>query len=92
MPGAGDSNHVLPDEAEVRRRVERIRQLAQTGEMELVGQSGGDPVSLAAASPTTSTEWPARFAEIRVRLARALGPAVVRIDHVGSTAVPWEIV
>lgn len=32
--------------------------------------------------------WPARFADMRDRLATALGPLAVRIDHVGSTAVP----
>jgi GrpB-like predicted nucleotidyltransferase (UPF0157 family) len=32
--------------------------------------------------------WPTRFAELRDRLAAALGPLAVRIEHVGSTAVP----
>ena len=32
--------------------------------------------------------WPARFAEHRARLAAALGATAVRIEHVGSTAVP----
>lgn len=32
--------------------------------------------------------WSARFAEWRSRLAAALGAAAVRIEHVGSTAVP----
>jgi GrpB-like predicted nucleotidyltransferase (UPF0157 family) len=32
--------------------------------------------------------WPARFEEMRSRLSEALGEAAVRIDHVGSTAVP----
>jgi GrpB-like predicted nucleotidyltransferase (UPF0157 family) len=32
--------------------------------------------------------WPERFAEWRDRLAAALGPAAVRIEHVGSTGVP----
>ena len=32
--------------------------------------------------------WPERFAEIRARLRAAVGPAALRIDHVGSTAVP----
>lgn len=31
--------------------------------------------------------WPARFAEWRARLATALGPVALRIEHVGSTAV-----
>jgi GrpB-like predicted nucleotidyltransferase (UPF0157 family) len=33
-------------------------------------------------------EWPARFARERDRIAAALGPTAVRIDHIGSTAVP----
>ena len=32
--------------------------------------------------------WPARFARLRDQLAAALGPLAVRIEHVGSTAVP----
>jgi 2-amino-4-hydroxy-6-hydroxymethyldihydropteridine diphosphokinase len=32
--------------------------------------------------------WPAAFAAEEARLREALGPAAVRIDHVGSTAVP----
>lgn len=32
--------------------------------------------------------WPEGFVEISTRLADALGARVVRIDHVGSTAVP----
>ena len=32
--------------------------------------------------------WPSRYDEWRGRLARALGTAAVRIDHVGSTSVP----
>jgi GrpB-like predicted nucleotidyltransferase (UPF0157 family) len=32
--------------------------------------------------------WPARFAELGRRLRTAMGDVAVRIDHVGSTAVP----
>ena len=32
--------------------------------------------------------WPAAFSEIEALLRAALGPAAVRIEHVGSTAVP----
>jgi GrpB-like predicted nucleotidyltransferase (UPF0157 family) len=32
--------------------------------------------------------WPARSARLRDQLAAALGPLAVRIEHVGSTAVP----
>jgi len=33
-------------------------------------------------------DWPTRFAEEEARIRRALGDLVVRLDHVGSTAVP----
>ncbi len=33
-------------------------------------------------------EWPRRFAELGGRLRAALGEVAVRIDHIGSTAVP----
>jgi GrpB-like predicted nucleotidyltransferase (UPF0157 family) len=32
--------------------------------------------------------WPARFEEERARIEAALGPQVLRIEHIGSTAVP----
>jgi GrpB-like predicted nucleotidyltransferase (UPF0157 family) len=32
--------------------------------------------------------WPSRYQDWRGRLATALGPAALRIDHVGSTSVP----
>ena len=32
--------------------------------------------------------WPGKFAAFRADLATALGPAALRIEHVGSTAVP----
>lgn len=35
-----------------------------------------------------ASEWPRLFDELGDRLRRALGPAALRIDHVGSTAVP----
>src|SRR5215217_165995 len=42
------------------------------------------PVVIAAYDP----RWPACFARLRDRLAAALGPLAVRIEHIGSTAVP----
>jgi GrpB-like predicted nucleotidyltransferase (UPF0157 family) len=33
-------------------------------------------------------EWPLLFAELASRIRTALGPLALRIDHVGSTAVP----
>ena len=43
-----------------------------------------DPIEIV----TYDLDWPSRFEEMRGRLARALGPTALRIDHVGSTAVP----
>jgi GrpB-like predicted nucleotidyltransferase (UPF0157 family) len=43
-----------------------------------------DPIEIVDYDPA----WPARFEAMRARLARALGATGVRIDHVGSTAVP----
>jgi GrpB-like predicted nucleotidyltransferase (UPF0157 family) len=33
--------------------------------------------------------WPGIFAQLRDRIAAALGPLAVRIEHIGSTAVPF---
>lgn len=33
-------------------------------------------------------EWPAHFAELASAVAAALGPLLLRVEHVGSTAVP----
>lgn len=43
-----------------------------------------DPIQIVA----YDHEWPARFEQMRARLAAALGREAVRIEHVGSTAVP----
>jgi GrpB-like predicted nucleotidyltransferase (UPF0157 family) len=49
-----------------------------------VGQGRNEPIELVPYDPT----WPGVFEEMRARLATALGPVALRIDHVGSTAVP----
>jgi GrpB-like predicted nucleotidyltransferase (UPF0157 family) len=43
-----------------------------------------DPIVIAPYDP----QWPCRFAELGARLRGALGPVAMRIDHIGSTAVP----
>jgi GrpB-like predicted nucleotidyltransferase (UPF0157 family)/nitrite reductase/ring-hydroxylating ferredoxin subunit len=48
------------------------------------GRNRNDPIEVVAYDPA----WPMRFAEWRVRLAAELGDAALRIEHVGSTAVP----
>ena len=43
-----------------------------------------DPIIIAPYDP----EWPRLFAELGARLREALGPVALRIDHIGSTAIP----
>lgn len=50
----------------------------------VLGEALGDPVEVV---PYDSA-WPGKFEELRGRLAAVLGPAILRIDHKGSTAVP----
>jgi GrpB-like predicted nucleotidyltransferase (UPF0157 family) len=45
---------------------------------------GSSPVEIIPYQPT----WPAEFVEIALPLRRALGELALRIDHIGSTAVP----
>jgi GrpB-like predicted nucleotidyltransferase (UPF0157 family) len=44
----------------------------------------GEPIEVVA----WDAEWPARFEKMRTLLADALGDQALRIDHVGSTAIP----
>jgi GrpB-like predicted nucleotidyltransferase (UPF0157 family) len=44
----------------------------------------GDPATVVAWQPG----WPERFAVLGAALRAALGPVAIRIDHIGSTAVP----
>jgi GrpB-like predicted nucleotidyltransferase (UPF0157 family) len=46
--------------------------------------SGPHPVEIVAYDPA----WPARFAEVGPDLRAGLGEVALRIDHIGSTAVP----
>ena len=50
----------------------------------LLGKLRNDPVEVVDYDP----RWPKLFERMRKRLAKELGAAAVRIDHVGSTAVP----
>lgn len=52
--------------------------------LRLTGQPRNDPIEVV----DYDSAWPARYEQMRARLAAALGPVAVRIDHVGSTAVP----
>lgn len=54
----------------------------------MTGQLHGRPLGGSLEFVGYDPAWPARFAVQRDRLAAALGPVALRIDHVGSTAVP----
>ena len=44
----------------------------------------GEPVRICEYDPA----WPSQFSELAARIQRGLGALVVRIEHIGSTAVP----
>jgi GrpB-like predicted nucleotidyltransferase (UPF0157 family) len=50
----------------------------------ILGPERNDPVAIVAYDPL----WPSRFEVWRDRLARAIGVPALRIEHIGSTAVP----
>ncbi len=52
--------------------------------MELIGGPEKRPIEIVDYRP----EWPERFAREHDRIAVALGSTALRIDHIGSTAVP----
>jgi GrpB-like predicted nucleotidyltransferase (UPF0157 family) len=62
---------------------ERWQALVDSGEVVMFGEPSGEPVAL-----VVSDAWPARFEELRRAIVSALGDTAVRVDHVGSTAVP----
>lgn len=66
-----------------RRAMEGFYGLRWPG-FEMVGSERNDPVVIVDYDPA----WPDRYLEWRNRLANALGDLAVRIEHVGSTAVP----
>ena len=66
-----------------RRRIAREVQEARYPGMELVGSVGADTIYVASYDPA----WPEHFADWQQRIFFAVSTAV-RIDHVGSTAVP----
>ena len=74
----------LPPVEEVEARVAELGARAADGTFELIGSSVEGPVVLVAPDPT----WPARFADVRSQIALALGAVALRIDHIGSTAIP----
>jgi GrpB-like predicted nucleotidyltransferase (UPF0157 family) len=74
----------LPSTAVVEARVAALAEMVADGRMVLEGSSHEGPVLLAPPDPA----WVARFGAVRAQLAAALGSTALRIEHVGSTAVP----
>lgn len=52
--------------------------------IEMIGESGGDPVEVV----PYDRSWPGRFSAWHSRLAEALGSSATAIHHIGSTSVP----
>lgn len=79
---------VRPDELDLELRARLGQEVlhAQSPDLELRPEAArrSDPIEVAPYDPS----WPDRFDAWRDRLARSLGPAAVRIAHIGSTAVP----
>ncbi|CAB3674970.1 GrpB family protein [Achromobacter dolens] len=48
----------------------------------------GKPAPEAVTVAPYDPDWPARYARLAAEISATLGPAALRIDHVGSTAVP----
>lgn len=79
---------IHPDqlEADTRTRLRAATLRAQFPDMEFTTGSERTDGTIEVAA--YDDRWPARFVEWRSRLSAALGAAAIRIEHVGSTAVP----
>lgn len=79
---------IEPDEldADTRTRLRSETLRAQFPDLELT--DGSERKDGAISVVAYDDRWPTRFSEWHERLSSALGAAAVRIDHVGSTAVP----
>jgi GrpB-like predicted nucleotidyltransferase (UPF0157 family) len=73
-------------DAATRTRLQAETLRAQFPDMEFT--SGSERTDGTIEVTAYDDSWPARFAEWRARLAAELGPVAIRIEHVGSTAVP----
>jgi GrpB-like predicted nucleotidyltransferase (UPF0157 family) len=83
---AGDRG-VEPEDLPLPERTEltqRALQVIWPGFEQVAPLRTGDHVEVV----TYCSDWPERFREWRGRLSLGLGPAALRIDHVGSTSVP----
>lgn len=70
-------------EEDRRRLARRVLEVHYPG-MELIGPTGGDPIHVV----PYDIQWPALFASWQKALTAGLGETAVRVDHIGSTAVP----
>lgn len=80
---------IRPEElpSELRARIGNEVLLIQFPGLEFVPSSERSPGSPIDVVPYDRT-WPTRFVNLRRRLVTELGPVAVRVEHVGSTAVP----
>jgi GrpB-like predicted nucleotidyltransferase (UPF0157 family) len=83
-----DHRPIDPPDARSEQRSEpvcgRSRSGSPPGEAELIGGPEKRRVVIVASDPA----WVRRFDAERVRIVGALGPVALRVDHIGSTAVP----
>jgi GrpB-like predicted nucleotidyltransferase (UPF0157 family) len=73
----------LPLEERIELALEVVRE-TWPGFAVTAGSERRDGITISEYDPA----WPSRFEVWRDRIATALGPAAIRIEHVGSTAVP----
>jgi len=74
----------LTADEHARAAAERWAALVASGEVQLLAEPTGEPVLVEEHDPA----WRVRFDAVRARLLDVLGVTAVRVDHVGSTAVP----
>jgi GrpB-like predicted nucleotidyltransferase (UPF0157 family) len=66
----------------------RMKARTRSTECSLTSQSNDSPDQPVIVIADYDPGWPLRFAELGSRLRQGLGLGAVRIDHIGSTAVP----
>lgn len=74
----------LDEEVRAGLRAETLQAQFPTLELTSGSERPGEVIAVVPYDPS----WPAQFEVWRSRLSAALGPSALRIDHVGSTAVP----
>ncbi len=82
-----DARDVAPDDLPIHERQALARRallVIWPGFEQVAPIRQTEPIRISAYRP----EWVQAFVDLRDRLAGALGPVALRIDHIGSTAVP----